>query len=35
MSQLKENDQNALELAKQQLEQTKKTFRKWKQSKPQ
>jgi hypothetical protein len=34
MSQLKENDQNALELAKQQLEQTKKTFRKWKQSKP-
>ncbi|MEN9988686.1 MAG: hypothetical protein RLZZ585_1725, partial [Bacteroidota bacterium] len=27
MSQLKENDQNALELAKQQLEQTKKTFR--------
>lgn len=34
MNHLKDQDQNALDLAKQQLEQTKKTFRKWKQSKP-
>ena len=34
MNQLNEKDQNAIEFAKQQLEQTKKTFRKWKQSKP-